>query len=258
MNVNRPNKTDRRPASAFSLIEMLVVVAIIALILKVAVTNLRGLSEGHEMEAASRQLIADLSSARASAIGGRCTVAVVFVPRLILTLDLTPYSPAEKQQILRLKAGAYTQYALIAFRRVGDQPGRATPRYLTEWKTLPDKTFIATNKFVNPPPDLTGFPYGTFPFPFADSPTNMPMPYVAFNYEGRLCNADVAGSLLSAPESSVIPLTRGAILYTRDEVSGDVLNFNVTETPPGNWTNNPNHVVTEWLTGRSHLERIEM
>ena len=128
---------------------MLVVIGIIALLVGIALPNLRGFREGSEIEAASRQLIQDLSLARARAINGRTTVAMVFIPWSILKTDLAGYRPDEVDEIKRLQAGVYTQYTLFSARRVGDQPGQNTPRYLGEWRTLPDKTFIATNKFAS-------------------------------------------------------------------------------------------------------------
>jgi prepilin-type N-terminal cleavage/methylation domain-containing protein len=243
-------------AGAFTLIEMLVVIAIIAILVGIALPNLRGFREGSEIEAASRQLIQDLSLARARAINGRTTVAVVFIPWSILKTDLTGYRPDEVDEIKRLQAGVYTQYTLFSARRVGDQPGQNTPRYLGEWRTLPDKTFIATNKFASAI-STNRFLYADFPFPFADSLRTQRLPYIAFNYEGRLCRAD--GGVLVPPGSVRIPLARGAILYLRDATGGvPDTSFSAQEVPPGNSLSTSNQVVIDWLTGRARLERAEI
>jgi prepilin-type N-terminal cleavage/methylation domain-containing protein len=241
--------------AAFTLIEMLVVIAIIAVLVGIALPNLKGLREGSEIDTASRQLIQDLSLARARAINGRSTVAVVFIPWSILKMDLTSYRADEVAAIKDLQGGVYTEYALYSPRRVGDQPGQSTPRYLTEWRSLPDKTFIATNKFSS----ATGtnrFLYANFPFPFATSRTQ-PLPYVAFNYEGRLCRAD--GGVLIPPGSIRIPLARGAILYVRDATGGvPDTSFIAQEVPPGNSITSSNVVTIDWLTGRARMERAEL
>ncbi len=240
----------------FTLIEMLVVLGIIAVILAVAMPNVRGFQEGAAMESATRQLIADLGLGRARAINSRTTVAMVFIPEEIQTLNLSGFKSQEVDEIRRLQAGPYTQYALFAARRVGDQPGRATPRYITEWKTLPDKTFIAQWKFPHQTPmTLPQFEEAEFPFPFETSSQKMKLPYVAFDFEGRLCQAD--GSPLLRPEDIAIPLARGAVLYTR-AADNSVVNFSIQEVPPQNSLNTPNHVVLDWLTGRAHLVRLEL
>jgi prepilin-type N-terminal cleavage/methylation domain-containing protein len=246
--------------SAFTLIEMLVVIGIIGVILAIAIPSMRQ-REGSEMEAAGRQLVADLNIARARAIGARTTVAMVFVPPEILNLDPDNFSPQatqeEKETVRNLQAGPYTCYAPFAFRRVGDQPGRNTPRYLEPWRTLPEKTFIATNKYDTNFLAAAPFDYAYFPFPLETSQTYLRLPYIAYNYEGRLCQAD--GDLFSPPAEARIPLARGAVLYVRNAYSNVVASsFSVQEVPPGNSVTSSNVVVVDWLTGRARLQRAEI
>lgn len=246
-----------RPVRAFTLIEMLVVIGIIVIVMAIALPNMRGFQESHEIDSATRQLISDLSSARARAINGRTTVGVIFIPYDLLYSDLSPYNADEVKQIQQLQAGIYTHYAFFSFRRVGDQPGHNTPRYLSPWKELPSKTFIAENKFAaGTDTSIPPFDYAAFRFPSATSPSQT-LPYVAFNYEGRPCKAD--GRPLTLPVNIRIPLARGAIFYTRDASGGvDPDSFSVQEVPPGNSVLSFNHVVIDWLTGKAHLERAEV
>ncbi|MBI5388319.1 MAG: prepilin-type N-terminal cleavage/methylation domain-containing protein [Verrucomicrobia bacterium] len=244
---------------AFTLMELMVVIGIIAIVLAIALPNLRGSRESLEIDAASRQLIADISLARGLAINGRTTVAMIFLPSDILLLDPASFPPPAADQLKLLQAGVYSQYALFSFRRTGDQPGRSTARYLTEWKSLPAKTFIAEDKFiafsdVNPVPQ---FDYAEFPFPFATNLSNS-LPYVAFNYEGRLSKSD--GSPLVTPADIRIPLARGAIFYSRDPNTGvvDLNSFIAQEVPKGNSATLSNHVVIDWISGRARLERGEL
>jgi hypothetical protein len=112
---------------------------------------------------------------------------------------------------------------------------------------------IAPSKFI---PNLTtngvrSFAYKGFPYPLADSTTQLVMPYIAFDYQGRLI-------LPSAQDNdAVVPLARGSILYSRD-ANGKVNNLDVAEIPPGNSVVNSNHIRIDWLTGRARVERLEI
>jgi prepilin-type N-terminal cleavage/methylation domain-containing protein len=251
----RPSPLGRGRISAFTLMEMLVVIGIVAVVLGIALPSFR-MREGNEMEAATHQLMSDLNIARARAINSRTTVAVVFISSNIFALDPDAYGTVESKAIKQHQAGVYTEYAPFAFRRVGDQPGRNTPHYLREWKSLPEKTFIAESKFDpastnNIPP----FDYWLFPFPFDTSTSSNWLPYIAFDYEGRLCRPD--GSPLPRPMEARIPLARGAILYVRD-TNDVVIGLTVQEVPPANSMTTSNVVVADWLTGRARLERAEL
>ena len=243
-----PNRS--RQCRGFTLIEMLVVIGIIVVVLGIALPNMRGLHEGHELESAARQLVADLSLARSRAINNRATVVVAFIPPEIL--GYSDPAPDAESQIRQLQAGIFTQYALFTPHRVGDQPGCSTPRYLTRWVSLPDKTFIATNTFAD------GDPYAFFkvslPFPAATNGVK-PVRCVAFNFEGRPCQPD--GSPLPTSQNITIPLARGGILYTRNPDS-TVADFMAQETPAFNSVSNYHHIVIDWLSGQARLERQEV
>jgi prepilin-type N-terminal cleavage/methylation domain-containing protein len=235
-----------RATRAFTLAEMLVVLVIIAILAALALPNIRGNLESRAIDGASRQLLADLAFARQKAISQRSIVAVVFVPGDVLGINLNSsiYDNQEREAIKQLQGGAYTQYALYGFRRAGEQPGQGTEGYLTEWKTLPEKTFFGTNQFL-----IGAIPqYKFFRFPFSRS-MDETLPYIAFDAEGRLVTLSDDGSKSVLPGDDIsIEVARGAILYARDN-NGVVTGFDLQEIPPFNSTNNIIHI--DALTGRA-------
>ena len=74
---------------------------------------------------------------RQLAIGQHSTVYMVFVPD---ASTLGPNAPAFANK-------QFTSYAYVTLRTPSDQPGRPTLHYLSSWKTLPEGSFICSQKF---------------------------------------------------------------------------------------------------------------
>src|SRR5436309_5692768 len=163
----------RMLCAAFTLIELLVVMAIIGLLATIGLPALKGFGKGTGMAGAQRQLLDDLAFARLRAISGRTTIYMVFVPPGIMAhfADFTGGGSTQAErdrwsrQLTNLITGQYTAYALLTKRTVGDQPGQEIPRYISEWKRLPQGVFIATNKFnlVNPKQLYPAPPLDSYP-----------------------------------------------------------------------------------------------
>jgi prepilin-type N-terminal cleavage/methylation domain-containing protein len=244
-----------RHHGAFTLIEMIVVIGIIALIAALALPHIRGNTEAVALDAAAHQFVEDLSLARQKAMAQRSTVAVVFLTDVLF--NNAQVNPAlanadEKTEIKRLQAGIYTHYALYSFRRLGEQPGQASMNYLTEWKSLPEKTFFPTNNEYS----VLNLASASFPFPNAASKNLPVLPYIAFDADGKLIQIQSQVTGRGTISSSVTnSIARGAVFYARD-AQGAVSTVEFQETPPGNGLNTL--IVVDAVTGRGKREEPQL
>jgi prepilin-type N-terminal cleavage/methylation domain-containing protein len=224
----------RGRGAAFTLIELLVVLAIIGLILALSIPNFRGMGEGTAMSGAVRQMMNDLAFARQQAIATRSTVAVVFLSPDVQALDPNTFPGQE------------------------DHRGHRT--YLTEWRTLPEKIFIAESMFTeSAPPFGTGFFVNKFPFPAVTNGA-IDLPYIAFNPQGqcvRIVDSATGSWSADGDITDHVKLARGSILYARDS-SGALTSFNVQEVPPNNSITSSNVIRIDWLTGRAEYVRADV
>jgi prepilin-type N-terminal cleavage/methylation domain-containing protein len=248
--------------SAFTLLELLVVMAIIGFIAAIALPHVGGFNRANSVTAATRQLMDDVARARNRALVNRSTVYMVFVPSFSdvyqnVREETTQVTP----QLTNLLGHQYMSYALLSARTVGDQPGQHFPHYLTEWQTLPSGVYVwpgqfnpllqgttihTTNTFNNTTNADVVYPFASnsFPFPSISAGSSMNLPYIGFTPQGTLVT----------PTNQYIVLTRGSIFYAQD-AGGDYLQGspNVTEAPIGNETNNPCMIKIDWLTARATI-----
>lgn len=253
---------------AFSLFEMVIVVGLMGLLAALALPSMK-LGKGSQMSAATRQLLDDLALARLRAINNRSMVYVVFFPGVQSFPLITPFFNAAymnnffatNQAANHLLGSQKAAYAIYAKRTLGDQPGQANSRYLSEWKTLPDGIFLGNNTttansltnalvFCNAVP---GFPRALDEIIFPDNSPGNPtlyLPYIAFNEKGALVGpvADIK-----------IPLATGSLLPSR-AANGDflVVEIDSLETPNLNSVSNYNRIVISYQTGRARVERPEL
>src|SRR6185369_6173423 len=264
-----------QPTIAFTLLELLVVLAIIGILAGIVLPTIHAFKP-IPAAVAAQQLLDDVARARQLAISQRTTVFMVFLPTNFLNdpnFNASTWTAEEKSKAKRVFDKQLIGYTFVALRTLGDQPGQQTKRYLSPWRTLPEGTFIAPQKFIPRNQtfsiftnDNSGTPvlaykipgfYTTNGVPFPSEETaavslNNPyikLPYIAFNYLGQLISG----------ENEYIPISQGSVVYTRDRGTGEGTGaYQILETPAGNPTNTYHIVSIDWLTGRARLERQEV
>jgi hypothetical protein len=113
----------------------------------------------------------------------------------------------QKLSLTNLYNHQLTSYALFTQRAVGDQPGTLRPRYLTEWRHLPEGVFIPEFKYDSRPASLLNtndllrsLPVTNTAYYYKQMSNTIPYRYLAFNAQGQLVTAQ---GLLLTPEITV-------------------------------------------------------
>ncbi|NBV20833.1 MAG: type II secretion system protein [Proteobacteria bacterium] len=220
-----------RSRGAFTLIEMLVVLGIIGMLAAMTLPSINNSRKGNISESVTRQLMDDLANARLKAMSLRTKVYVVFAP------DLNWFGALNANQTAMLTTnlaantiagGQLTTYALFSPRVVGEQPGQNTPRYLSDWRSLPSGSFIPASLFREPGVfhNVAGSPQAAFiPADDSQGALAMNLPFIGFDEQGRLFgrNTNIAISIIE-----------GSIMHPQDATgqTNQVVNTDEVETSP--------------------------
>jgi prepilin-type N-terminal cleavage/methylation domain-containing protein len=255
-----------RGRGGFTLLEMMVVIAIIGFMAALALPHVSGFTRANSMSAASRQLLDDCALARRRAMVNRSTVYMVFVPPSLWSNTFV-LSEIYGNQISNLVTHQYAAYALVSLGSVGDQPGRHYAQYVTDWRVLPDGVFVAPFEFNLTGPvtvyttnTLSGQRVASVIQPWSSN--NMPFPslYPPNMSLSLPCIGFTPSGMLTTPYTNqYIALARGSVFYAQGSNGAPILlPANWVESPPGNDTNNANLIQIDWMTGRARVVQNQL
>ncbi len=150
-----PKDNVRLLTSAFTLVELLVVVAILGLLMSISIPGYKKLQRKDPLSLGAQQLMDDLEWARIHAMSRGSDVCMVFFP----LWGQVGAASANQQTYFQssptanaLLRGQLASYAFFAEGSAGEQPGQLVVEqtFLTKWKQLPMGVLIPSGAFNTP------------------------------------------------------------------------------------------------------------
>ena len=198
--------------SAFTLVELMVVIVIIAALMLIALPTFQGADRGGRLRTASFQLTTTMTLARQAAITSRRYVYLLFPDN---TPALFAGQPREAEKAFR----AYAPFA-------------RTPvsQYLGEWSILPPGV-VFTPAFRSDPTDnrnlfLRAEPVEVVPFPTTNGP-NVEISTVAFRPDGATTMGNTAFAVYVTEGTVPADLTAGTADLPQARSNAPVIEVNV-------------------------------
>lgn len=141
----------RPHAPAFTLVELLVVVAIMGVMMSIAIPGFKKLFRKDPLALGAQQLLDDLEWARIYAMSRGADVSLVFFPTWS-QMGGTPVQNAHFQSSVPandLLGGQLASYAIFAEGSAGEQPGQLVTEqtFLSKWRRLPQGVVIPASAF---------------------------------------------------------------------------------------------------------------
>src|SRR5437868_5581704 len=108
-NLNISPSAPASSNSGMTVLELLIVIAIITLLSALAVPAIRALTRSNTISSANRQLLDDIALARQRAINEHSIVHLLFVQTNVMTLSSNTKTPQNTRVLLNLMTGGQTR-----------------------------------------------------------------------------------------------------------------------------------------------------
>ena len=203
---NQKTVLARQRQHAFTLVEMLAVIAVMLIVLRLTLPSLDGLLGSDAEGMARTQLIGELNKARSMALERGGSVQVVFMP---LYDDILPRNNAKafyfssNSDANRMLGAQLVGYALYSESQPGDQPGKPTPKWLTDWEFLPSGYFLSSEDLYASCPSRVRVK--NLANNSQDFNGELELPAIAYNSRGQLKGAGLRGVYLPVIKGGVFP-----------------------------------------------------
>ena len=218
-----------RSQRAFTLVEMLAVIAVMLLMLKLTLPSLEGLLGAEAKGMARTEFIGNLNQARSIALETGVPVYVVFFPKYSGLTVVGSSDPVGAKKAYFQKTDSLNQllglqlsgYALYQARQPGDLPHMPQSRWVSDWKVLPEGHYFAEEMLAMLPDSVAvsslknGEPQievdfvvnQNIPLPVGikKAKGKMVLPALKYNARGELENAGVKGCYLFVSRGGVFP-----------------------------------------------------
>ena len=257
ISVTSINASRRARQRGFTLVEMLAVIAVMLIVLRLTLPSLDGLLGSDAEGMARTQLIGDLNKARSMALERGGAVQVVFMPLYgdILSIDKNNKINNNAKALYfssnpdanRLLGSQLVAYALYSESQPGDQPGRPSPKWLTDWKFLPSGYFLSSQDLNASCPSRVRVKNLANNSPYFNY--ELELPAIAYNSRGQLKGGGLKGVYL--------PVIKGGVFPPVKDQNG---NYSVTSADPPDQSSIIN-LERYWLrvgavTGRAVVEEL--